>query len=87
MTPEEAKPHTDFDIEITYRSGKKQTKTVLSPTPFFTAKETVEIAKAYARALNGATASELPYLSVMESIAKAKKMRGAWENKFEEWSK
>lgn len=74
MTPEKAKP-----TEMVDEHGK--------PTLWFTAKETAEIAKAYARALNGATESELPYPSVMESIAKAKKMRDAWENKFEEWGK
>ena len=78
MTPEEAKPHTDFDIEITYRSGKKQTKTVLSPTPFFTAKETAEIAKAYAQAVEDNR--DDPCLATERPCNK-------WRELFKEWSK
>lgn len=81
MTPEEAKPHTDFDIEITYRSGKKQTKTVLSPTPFFTAKEAAEIARAYATAFyKDQRCEETGVKGMGENAPK-------WRKLFKEWSK
>lgn len=87
MTPEEAKPHVfryastqgqPGDVQLEKETGER----IPIGTPFFTAKETAEIARAYAES----TGKYINAVSKdMEREADAE--MSAWENNFEEWSK
>ena len=72
MTPEESKP-----IEMVDENGE--------PTLWFTAKETAEMAHAYARAIAAESRTWVSADHGKHEAARAELM--AWREKFEEWSK
>ncbi len=83
MTPEEAKPHVfryastqgqPGDVQLEKETGERMP----IGTPFFTAKETAEIAKAFAQAIEDNR--DAPCLATERPCNK-------WRNRFKEWSK